>query len=80
MQVNMKKIISYGILLMIGMTLTVYGLIDITVSRYAPEPMSDAEVIERAKELGMVDIKEQWIKSQQESDDKPNSNTEETPE
>lgn len=68
MQVDMKKIIRYGILMVIGMSLTVYGLIDITVSRYAPPPMSDEEVIERAKDLGMVDIKEQWIKSQEENE------------
>lgn len=67
MQLNMKKMIRYGILLMLGMSLTVYGLIDTTVSRYAPEPLSDAEIIERAKDLGMVDIKEQWIKSQEET-------------
>lgn len=69
MQVNMKKIMRYGVFMVIGMSLTVYGLIDITVSKYAPPPMSDEEVIERAKDLGMVDIKEQWIKSQQENKD-----------
>ena len=69
MRVDMKKIMRYGILMVIGMSLTVYGLIDITVSKYAPPPMSDEEVVERAKDLGMVDIKEQWIKSQQEKKD-----------
>lgn len=64
MQLDMKKLIRYGIMLMIGMSLMVYGIIDITISRYAPEPMSDQEIIERAKDLGMVDIKEEWIESQ----------------
>ncbi len=61
MQVNMNKLIRYCILLLIGMSLSVYGVIDLTVSRYAPKPMSEAEIVERAKELGMVDLKDKWI-------------------
>ena len=64
MQLDMKKLIRYGIMLMIGMSLTVYGIIDITISRYAPQPISDQEVIDRAKDLGMISIKDKWIESQ----------------
>lgn len=70
MQINMKKMIRYVIAMIIGLSLTVYGVIDLTVAKYGPKPMSDAEIIERAKDLGMVDIKEEWLESQEnESDD-----------
>lgn len=65
MEINMRKMIRYAIIMVIGMSLTVYGVIDLTVSKYGPKPMSDAEIIERAKDLGMVDIKEAWIESQE---------------
>lgn len=65
MQVDVKKIIRYAVMLMLGMSLMVYGMIDVTISKYAPQPMSDQEIIERAKDLGMVSIKDKWIESQE---------------
>jgi len=61
MQVNIRKLISYSIMLVLGLSLTLYGVIDLTISRYAPDPMSDEEIIERAVDLGMVNIKDKWI-------------------
>ena len=68
MEFDMKKMIRYAIMLMVGLSLTVYGVIDLTISKYGPKPMSDAEIIERAKDLGMVDIKEKWIESKEKED------------
>lgn len=68
MEINMRKMIRYAIFMVIGMSLTVYGMIDLTVSKYGPKPMSDVEIIERAKDLGMVDIKEAWIESQEDAE------------
>ncbi len=62
--INVKKIVKYFALLMVGMSLIAYGVIERTSSKYAPEPMSDREIIERAKALGMVDLKEAWIESE----------------
>jgi hypothetical protein len=62
-QVDMKKIMRYGLVMVVGMTVMVYGMIDIAVETYGPRPMSDAEIIQRAKDLGMVDIKEAWMET-----------------
>ncbi len=62
-QIDMKKIVRFGLLMIVGMTFMVYGMIDFAVDTYGPEPMSDAEIIERAKDLGMVDIKEEWMET-----------------
>jgi len=68
MQLDMKKLIRYAIMLTLGMSLMVYGVIDVTLSRYAPKPISDQEIIDRAKDLGMVSIKDKWIESQKEKE------------
>ncbi|GKT34474.1 hypothetical protein ADUPG1_002821, partial [Aduncisulcus paluster] len=58
------KLIRYAVMLIFGLSLTVYGVIDLTVEKYAPKPMTDAEIVKRAEELGMVSIKDKWIESQ----------------
>jgi len=64
MQFEIKRIVRYGIMLVLGLSLMVYGFIDLTTSRYSVDPMTDDEIVERAKELGMVSIKEKWIEEQ----------------
>lgn len=66
----MKKLIRYGVLLVLGLSFVVYGMVDLAVSRYSPEPLSDAQIIERAKDLGMVDVKEQWIESKDKNENR----------
>lgn len=63
----MKKLSRYAVALILGLSLMVFGIIDISVKKYAPAPMSDAEIIERARDLGMVDMKDKWIEDMESS-------------
>lgn len=56
--VNHKKMIVYFFLLIFGLALLFYGLMSYAIQMGAFESkVSDAEIIERAKALGMVEIK-----------------------
>lgn len=70
MEAQAKMIMRYGLALMVGMTLIVYGIIDRVGAFYAEKPMTDEQVIERAKELGMIEVKEAWIKEKAGSSEK----------
>jgi len=58
MYINVKKIYRYFALLVIGLSLVFYGVIDFVIEDHSMDQISDAEVIERARELGMVGINE----------------------
>lgn len=62
MYINMKKIFRYGVLLMIGLSMMFYGMIELVIKDHSKETPSDAEVIRRARELGMVGIDEKILK------------------
>lgn len=53
----MKRFISGLLLVTIGIGMMSFGFSGLLGAPQA-EPISDAEVIERAKELGMIDLKE----------------------
>ncbi len=71
MNVNTKKLRNYGLLMVVGMILIVYGIMDLTIQRYTPEPMSDADIIQRAKDLGMVEWKDVLRKLEEEPPQEP---------
>lgn len=56
---DVKKIFSLFLLLILGLSLLFYGIFSYTIDMkmYKME-MTDQEIIERAKDLGMVEIKE----------------------
>jgi methionine synthase II (cobalamin-independent) len=57
---NRKKMFRYFLLLLVGLTLTVNGLIGYYYDTAKfKNAITDEEVIERAKALGYVEIKEQ---------------------
>ncbi len=58
MELNIKYMIRYFILLIVGMCLIIYGIMDIVSSKYAQPPLSDRQIIERAKDLGMVEMRD----------------------
>ncbi len=58
---NIKNMFGYFIMLIVGMSFIVYGITDIAMDKYQVAPLTDEQIVERAKELGMVDIKEAWI-------------------
>jgi len=68
MYINVKKIYRYFALLVIGMSLIFYGIIDMVIEDHSMDIMSDAEIIERARELGMVGINELYIEKTEETE------------
>jgi len=56
MKLNYKKLSYYFLILIMGMSLIMFGIINIAAERFNKE-LSDSEIIERAKDLGMVEIK-----------------------
>jgi len=68
MYINVKKIYRYFALLVIGMSLIFYGIIDMVIEDHSMDVMSDAEIIERARELGMVGINEVYIEKTEETE------------
>ncbi len=61
MELNIKYMIRYFILLIIGMVLIIYGIFDIVSAKYVQPPLSDKQIIQRAKDLGMVEMKDALI-------------------
>ncbi len=62
--VNLNRLFKYWLFLMIGISLIFYGIIgSYENSRQIHMNISDAEIIERAKALGMIDLKDQLIEN-----------------
>lgn len=57
-----KRLIRSIVVLILGLSLIFYGIIGITVEQFSQE-MSDEEIIQRAKDLGMIEIKEKFKKN-----------------
>lgn len=68
MYINVKKIYRYFALLIIGLSLVFYGIIDMVIEDHSMDVMSDAEIIERARELGMVGINEVYLENTEETE------------
>ncbi len=66
MYINVKKIYRYFALLVVGLSLVFYGIIDMVIEDHSMDVMSDSEVIERARELGMVGINEVYLEKTEE--------------
>ncbi|MBF4695806.1 hypothetical protein [Fusibacter ferrireducens] len=63
--VNLNRLFKYWIALMIGISLICYGVLgSYENSRQTHMRLSDAEIVERAKALGMVDLKEQLYENE----------------
>lgn len=61
MQLNFKKISLYFVFLVFGMSMISFGLMNIAYD-IQNEEMTDAEIIQRAEDLGMIELKEQLDK------------------
>ncbi len=68
MEVNIKYMIRYLICFIIGISLIIYGIIEIVSSKYAQPPLSDKQIIQRAKDLGMVELKDVLISDKEDLD------------
>jgi hypothetical protein len=58
MQLNFKKLSIYFIFMVLGMSMISFGLMNIAYDLQSEE-ITDAEIIQRAEDLGMVELKEQ---------------------
>ena len=61
MYINMKKIYRYFAMLVIGLSLVFYGVIEAVIEDHSMKQPTDAEIIERARELGMIGIDEYYL-------------------
>lgn len=62
MRLNLKKLSLYFTFLVLGMSMISFGLMNIAYD-LQNEEMTDQEIIERAEELGMVELKDQLEKT-----------------
>lgn len=58
--INYSKVLRYVLMLIVGMSLVAYGLLTLSQPD-EPMPMSDAEIIEAAKDLGLVEPRDLYI-------------------
>jgi hypothetical protein len=59
---DFKKLYKYIIMFAIGIILILNGLISLSMDATSSRRISDDEVIKRAKALGLVDLKEEYLK------------------
>lgn len=60
--VNIRRLFRYWLLLIVGLSLIFYGIIGYYENRQMIKlNISDEEIIQRAKELGMIEIKDHII-------------------
>ncbi len=56
---NIKKMYKYFVMLILGLSLIFYGLMSFIIDQTQfKNVMTDEQIIERAKDLGMVELKE----------------------
>ena len=61
MNVNFKKIARYFLCMLIGLFLISYGIISMSTGKVVKETLTDDEIISRAKDLGMVEMRDIYI-------------------
>jgi sulfur relay (sulfurtransferase) DsrF/TusC family protein len=61
MNVNFKKLTRYFLFMLIGLFLISYGVISLATGKVVKEELTDDEIISRAKDLGMVEIRDIYI-------------------
>lgn len=68
MNINMKNVTKYFVMLLIGFSLLFYGIIGMVIKDKSMTQITDNEIIEKAKELGMVSINEVFLRELEESE------------
>jgi len=63
--INYSRVVRYVLMLIVGMSLVAYGLLTLSQPD-EPAPMSDAEIIEAAKDLGLVEPRDLYIEQAEE--------------
>lgn len=61
-----RKIIMALLLIILGVAMVFYGFVSLHIDRAAAaNRMTDAQIIERAKELGMVELKDSLLNQEE---------------
>lgn len=68
MYLNMKKIYRYFALLIIGLSMVFYGIIQLVIVDHSMDQPTDAEIIERARSLGMINLNEYYLEKEKENE------------
>lgn len=58
-----KKMYVYVIFLIIGLSLIFYGILEMVVQDHAQTELTENQIIEKAKDLGMVEVKDAFSKA-----------------
>lgn len=61
MNLNYKKLLKYSVIMFVGIVLVIYGALSLVFDT-DNRAMTDQEIINRARELGMVDLNEAYAK------------------
>ncbi|MGB3368200.1 MAG: hypothetical protein WBA54_11970 [Acidaminobacteraceae bacterium] len=61
MNLNYKNLIKYSVFMFIGIVLIIYGALSLVFDK-DDRAMTDQEITNRARELGMVDLNEAYAK------------------
>lgn len=61
MYINMKKVYRFGVLLVIGLSMIFYGIIQMVEKDNSAVELSDQEIILRARELGMLGLEDKLL-------------------
>jgi len=61
MNLNYKKLLKYSVFMFIGIVLVIYGMLSLLFDT-DDRAMTDQEITNRARELGMVDLNEAYTK------------------
>lgn len=64
-----KRIYKHFLTLLLGVSLFIFGLSSFVVVNLSPRQMSDQEIINKAKALGLVEMKD-VLKAEEEKDQK----------
>lgn len=68
MYINMKRIYRYGVLLVLGLSMVFYGTIHLVIKDHSAEEPTDQEIIQRARELGMMGLDEKLLQIPEEDE------------
>ena len=68
MYINMKRIYRYGVLLVLGLSMVFYGTIQLVIKDHSAEEPTDQEIIQKARELGMMGLKEKLLQIPEEDE------------
>lgn len=65
-----RKMLTAVLFLIMGVSMIFYGILDMVIEDHSQKTLSDSEIRTKARELGMVEVKEAFTKALEESEKK----------